>query len=152
MKTHIKFAVVCCVWLMACQSEKSNLLEKFDAVAERNMIADNMEEQEKSWNEANVESFMKHYWLSDSLCFIGKRGLSYGWKTTRDNYLKSYPDATAMGTLRFTNERIDVLDAKNAFVIGKWELLRTADTLSGHYSLLWKKIQGKWFIVADHSS
>jgi ketosteroid isomerase-like protein len=57
-----------------------------------------------------------------------------------------------MGRLQFTNETIDVLDQNNAYVIGKWELFRTADTLSGHYTLLWKKKAGEWVVVADHSS
>jgi ketosteroid isomerase-like protein len=37
-------------------------------------------------------------------------------------------------------------------VIGKWHLKREAGDLSGHFTLLWKKIKGQWLIVADHSS
>lgn len=95
---------------------------------------------------------MEPYWHSDSLQFIGKRGITHGWQATLDNYKKGYPDRAAMGTLQFTNLSIDVLSDSSAYVIGKWELFRTADTLSGHYSLLWKKMGDKWQIVADHSS
>lgn len=111
-----------------------------------------MAEQEDAWNRGDIAAFMQHYWTSDSLLFIGQSGLNYGWQTTLDNYKKSYPDRQAMGRLQFTNRKVEVIDSLNAFVVGKWELLRVADTLSGHYSLLWKKIDGHWAIVADHSS
>jgi hypothetical protein len=108
--------------------------------------------QEKSWNDENIDAFMIPYWHSDSLLFIGKRGLTRGWQATLDNYKKSYPNPEAMGTLRFTNLEIEIWDNQRASVIGKWELLRTHDTLAGHYSLIWEKKMGQWFIVSDHSS
>ncbi len=123
-----------------------------DYNTEEKLINELMLEQEKDWNNANLEGFMKHYWKSDSLKFIGSKGLNYGWQNTLDSYRKSYPDAAAMGTLKFTNIATDVLNDSNAYVIGKWELFRIADTLSGHYTLLWKKLNGHWVIVADHSS
>jgi ketosteroid isomerase-like protein len=124
----------------------------FDASEEKRRITEAMNAQQDAWNHANLEGFMAAYWRSDSLCFIGSRGLNYGWQTTLNNYQRSYPDAAAMGRLQFTNETIDVLDQNNAYVIGKWELFRTEDTLSGHYTLLWKKKAGEWVVVADHSS
>jgi ketosteroid isomerase-like protein len=111
-----------------------------------------MHEQEIAWNAGNLEDFMAGYWHSDSLRFIGSRGLTYGWQQTLDNYKKSYPNKDAMGTLTFTILSVETLSRKSAFVIGKWHLKRTKDELSGHYTLLWKKVKGKWVIVADHSS
>jgi hypothetical protein len=57
-----------------------------------------------------------------------------------------------MGKLQFTNLTMEMTGDSSAYVIGKWQLFRTADTLSGHYSLLWKNHNGQWLIVADHSS
>jgi ketosteroid isomerase-like protein len=111
-----------------------------------------MYEQEQSWNNGDIEGFMKHYWQNDSLKFIGRRGLTYGWQQTLDNYKRSYPDRAAMGRLQFDILSTDILSDSSAFVIGKWTLLRSADTLSGHYTLLWKKYDDRWVIVADHSS
>ena len=111
-----------------------------------------MAEQEIAWNRADLEGFMQGYWKSDSLRFIGSRGLTYGWQPTLDNYKKSYPDAEAMGKLSFTILSVEILSPECAFVIGKWRLARAKDELSGHYTLLWRKIDGAWVIVADHSS
>jgi ketosteroid isomerase-like protein len=148
MNTKLLAAASLAFSVAACHTPGNS----FNASAERRQIAETMIAQQDAWNHANLEGFMAAYWKSDSLCFIGSRGLNYGWQTTLNNYQRSYPDAAAMGRFQFTNETIDVLDQNNAFVIGKWELFRTADTLSGHYTLLWKKKAGEWVVVADHSS
>ncbi len=111
-----------------------------------------MAQQELAWNRFDLEGFMDGYWRSDSLRFIGSKGLTYGWQNTLNNYQKSYPGPDAMGTLKFTILSVEVLSKKSAFVIGRWQLTRKQGELSGHYTLLWKKINGKWLIVADHSS
>lgn len=111
-----------------------------------------MAEQEKAWNRGDLEGFMAGYWKSDSLRFIGSRGLTYGWQQTLDNYKKGYPNRDAMGVLKFTILSVEKQSAKSAFVVGKWELTRKAGDLSGYYTLLWKKIKWQWVIVADHSS
>lgn len=111
-----------------------------------------MDQQQADWNRGDIDGFMQGYWASDSLRFIGKRGITFGWQSTLDNYKKSYPGNEAMGRLQFTNLKMETLSDSSAYVIGKWELFRTTDTLSGHYSLLWKNINGRWMIVADHSS
>jgi ketosteroid isomerase-like protein len=120
--------------------------------AEAQKISALMMEQQDAWNSGDVSEFMTHYWKSDSLQFIGRRGLTNGWQATLDNYLLSYTGQSDMGRLNFTNYSVDVLDHSNAFVTGKWELFREADTLAGYYTLLWKKKADKWVIVSDHSS
>ena len=108
--------------------------------------------QEEAWNRADIEAFMGGYWRSDSLMFIGSRGVTYGWQATLDSYKKGYPDAAAMGKLTFTILSVQILAPESAYVIGKWHLARATDELGGHFTLLWKKKDGKWVIVADHSS
>ncbi len=133
------------ILIMACQSTK--MLKD-----ESHTILDIMQKQETAWNEGNLEGFMDGYWESESLTFVGKSGLSYGWQKVLDNYKKGYPDRDAMGRLKFDILKTDRTGADSYFVIGKWTLFRTVDTLAGHYTLLWKKVDGKWVIVTDHSS
>ena len=111
-----------------------------------------MADQELAWNRGDLEGFMLGYWHSDSLRFIGSRGLTYGWQQTLDNYKKGYPDTEAMGKLKFTILSVEQLSKRSAYVIGKWHLAHKAGDLEGHYTLLWKKVKGVWVIVADHSS
>ena len=108
--------------------------------------------QKTAWNNGDLLTFMDTYWKNDSLMFIGKSGITYGWQNTLDNYKKGYPDTTSMGKLDF-----DILHTKRLSVLyfsvaGKWKLSRSAGNLSGHFTLLFKKIGNKWLIVSDHSS
>ena len=112
-----------------------------------------LEKQESAWNSGDIESFMEGYWESDSLMFIGSKGLNYGWQVTLNNYKKSYPDTQTMGKLTFTILNMKQLGRKHALVVGKWHLDRNEmENLEGHFSLVWRKIRKKWLIIADHSS
>ncbi len=112
-----------------------------------------LQEQQSAWNRGDLEGYMKlGYWNSDSLVFIGKNGPQFGWNKTLANYRKSYPDVQAMGRLEFGDLNVEMLDERHAFVRGAWKLAREKDTLRGYFTLLFRKIDGKWLIVADHSS
>jgi hypothetical protein len=119
-----------------------------DDVAIKNIL----NAQTIAWNAGNIENFMQGYWQSDSLMFIGKSGITYSWQKTLDNYKKNYPDTAAMGKLHFTILQTKRLSVLYYFVVGKWHLTRTIGDLSGHFTLLFKKIKNKWVIVSDHSS
>jgi ketosteroid isomerase-like protein len=108
--------------------------------------------QTAAWNQGDVASFMNGYWENDSLMFIGKTGVTYGWNNTLNNYKKGYPDTTAMGKLSFNIISVKKLSKKYYHVVGKWFLKRSIGDLGGHYTLLFKKINGQWVIIADHSS
>ena len=111
-----------------------------------------MKFQESAWNRGDIPAYMKGYWNSDSLLFIGSKGLTYGYTKTLTNYLKGYPTVEKMGQLTFDFVKIEILSDTQAFVAGKWHLKRKEDDLKGHFTLLWKKIDGEWKIVVDHSS
>jgi ketosteroid isomerase-like protein len=115
-------------------------------------ILDVLEAQDAAWNSGDLVGFMETYWNSDSLMFIGKSGVTYGWSNTLKNYQRGYPDTAAMGKLKFTLIRMERLSRKKYFIVGKWQLTRTAGNLQGHFTLLLRKINGQWKIVADHSS
>ena len=68
--------------------------------------------QTDAWNRGDIENFMIGYWENDSLMFIGKGGVTYGWTNTLNNYKKSYPDTTAMGKLSFNIITVKQLSKK----------------------------------------
>lgn len=115
-------------------------------------IREILNNQTAAWNRGDIDGFMNGYWKNDSLMFIGKTGVTYGWGNTLNNYKKGYPDKTTMGQLTFTLIKVERLSKKYYYVTGKWHLERTIGNLEGHYTLLFKKIQGHWAIISDHSS
>lgn len=127
-----------------------------DPAATRRAIGQVLATQTAAWNRGDVPGFMAGYWHSDSLVFIGKRGATYGWQPTLANYQKSYAGAAQMGQLDFSGLRITPLPGGEvAQVVGHWHLTRPAAAegdLQGQFLLIFKKIDGHWVIVADHSS
>lgn len=112
-----------------------------------------LDAQVKAWNEGKIDEFMKAYWQSDSLMFISSNGITYGYNATLEGYHKRYPDRDAMGQLTFTILKMNRISNDSYFVIGKWFLKREKKgDVGGHFTLLWKKINGEWVIVADHTS
>lgn len=116
------------------------------------LVLKTLSDQQTAWNKGNIEAYMQGYWQNDSLMFIGKSGITYGWQQTFDNYKKHYPDTAAMGKLDFEFIEIKRLSAIYYFVVGKWHLTRTIGNIGGSFTLLFRKIKNKWVIIRDHSS
>ena len=133
--------IVCCLCSFAQKELKGD----------RKSVSNIMSAQVLAWNNGDIRGFMDFYWKSDSLKFIGSKGITYGWQKTLDNYEKSYPDKKAMGILKFTIIESTQLSKTSIYVIGKWELEKEKP-VGGHFTLLWKKVNSKWVIVADHTS
>lgn len=142
MKPKLLFYLLTAFLLASCS----------DSEADKAAILDSMRQSQEYWNNGDLENFMHNYWKSDSLKFIGKTGITYGWQASLDRYLKSYPDKSKQGRLKFDFLHLDQVENNHYFQVGKYTLYREADTLSGHFTLLWQKIDGEWKIVADHSS
>ena len=108
--------------------------------------------QTEAWNRGDIDAFMNGYWESDSLKFIGKSGVTYGYKETLARYKKNYFDTAQMGKLAFELLEVKQLSPEYYFVVGKWFLKRSVGDIGGLYTLLFRKINGRWVIVVDHSS
>lgn len=134
--------VFCLLAAVPCLSQSKN--EK----AIRSLLA----EQTAAWNRGDLTHFMKGYWENDSLMFIGKSGVTYGWASTLANYQKGYPDTASMGKLTFNLIQVKRLSCKYYHVTGKWFLKRSIGDVGGHFTLLFNKINGRWVIISDHSS
>ncbi len=65
---------------------------------------------------------------------------------------RAYPDAETMGTLVYTDIDIKILNDESALVFGKWILRRSTDTPWGLFTLLVRRTETGWKIVADHTS
>lgn len=111
-----------------------------------------LDRQTEAWNRGDIEQFMVGYWENDSLMYIGKGGVTYGYTNTIQSYRRNYGDTSKMGKLKFTILHTNRITRKAYFVVGKWHLTRTIGDVGGYYTLLFRKSKGKWVIVADHSS
>lgn len=140
------FIVLCLTCCAALHSEAQN--RQGDDAAIRTVL----NEQSAAWNRGDIEGYMSGYWHNDSLTFIGKKGITYGWQQTLDNYRKSYPGKAAMGQLQFDILQLKQLSVRYCQVTGRWHLQRKAGDLEGYFTLLFEKKNGQWLIISDHSS
>lgn len=125
-----------------------SLAQSKDEAEVRNVLA----RQSAAWNRGDIDAFMVGYWENDSLMFIGKSGVTYGYNKTLANYKKNYPDTTVMGKLTFTLIQVKQLSSEYFHVTGKYYLTRTIGDASGHFTLVFRKIKERWVIISDHSS
>ena len=149
MKFLKAILIVAAVFIISCQQKEVSSSNYSNSV---NEITAMLTKDAEYWSDGNIEAFMESYIKSDSLVFIGSRGLTYGWQQTLDNYKKGYPTKEHMGTLKFDLLEFKELAVDAFLVIGKYNLTRTVGDASGYFSIILKKIEGEWKIIADHSS
>jgi len=142
MKRSILLIVL--IALLSCQSKTTEAEDK-------QAIIKVMKIQEESWSNNDLEGFMDGYWKSDSLKFYGSSGLTRGWQQTLDNYKKGYPTKEHSGTLTFNIRDISKIDDGSYWVMGQYFLKRSIGDANGVFMIIFKKIEGKWKIVADMS-
>lgn len=137
----IRILLIVCfpVFLLAQTKEEKKILSILD-------------QQSRAWNEGNIDQFMVGYWNSDSLMYIGKSGVTYGYQSTLNAYKKNYAGADQMGKLSFHILHMKRMGKKHYLVVGKWSLKRKAGDVGGYYTLTFEKQKGNWVIVSDHSS
>jgi beta-aspartyl-peptidase (threonine type) len=121
---------------------------------ERQAIQDVLDAQVDAWNRGDLDGFMIGYWQSPDLTFFSGKDVTSGWQATLDRYRKRYqvegPDK--MGTLSFSDLKIDLLGPDSAFVRGRWKLVTSKEPLDGLFTLLFKRKPEGWRIVHDHTS
>ena len=107
--------------------------------------------QADAWNRGDLDEFMKAYWNDERLTFSSGGQTQRGWMATRQRYAARYPDRATMGKLTFSQLETQSLGDTAALTLGKWQLERE-QPIGGNFSLVWRKIDGDWFIIHDHSS
>jgi ketosteroid isomerase-like protein len=109
-------------------------------------------QQEEDWNRGDIDAFMKAYWNSEELQFGGANGITRGWQQTLESYKRGYPDKETMGKLSFQIKDMTQQSEDVVSLTGSWVLERKNDRPGGHFLLIWRRIDGEWKIVVDHTS
>jgi uncharacterized protein (TIGR02246 family) len=108
--------------------------------------------QEEAWNRGDVDAFAEGYWKSDDVTFSSGGKTTRGWEETVRGYRERYPTREKMGRLSFDKLEVTPLGDEAALVLGEWKLERKSEPVNGNFSLVFRKIEGRWVIVHDHTS
>ena len=110
-----------------------------------------MAAQVAAWNRGDIDGFMDGYVRSDKLEFVSGGKITRGWQTVRDRYHRKYDSRAKMGTLAFSEIKVNSLNANNALVTGRWSLRRKTDRPHGSFVLVFKRTAAGWRIAHDQT-
>jgi ketosteroid isomerase-like protein len=108
--------------------------------------------QVAAWNEGNLDAFMNIYWKSDDLKFISGVKMTKGWTSTLKRYREEYADDNGLGRLSVDKADVEMVTDDVAIVTGRFTHNKDGVNTGGAFSLVWKRINGQWRIVHDHSA
>ncbi|MCM2316426.1 MAG: DUF4440 domain-containing protein [Thermoanaerobaculia bacterium] len=109
--------------------------------------------QAEAWNRGDLEGFMDGYLRSDELVFTSGSRIRRGWQVTFDAYKKRYGTAKeTMGKLTFSKLEVHMLGEDAAWVLGRWDLAGPTEASGGIFTLVMRRVEGKWLVVHDHTS
>ncbi len=111
-----------------------------------------LEKQETDWNKGNLKGFLSAYWNSDTLRSLSVRGLQYGYDRLEKKLLKNYPDSVSMGHLDYDVIQIELIGEMDAMITGKWLRKNDKKFQGGFFTVLMRKIKGRWLIISEQLS
>ncbi len=127
-----------------------------DAAAVEAGVLATLDAQVEAWNAGSVRGFMDGYARTDTLRFLSGGTVRSGWEEALYGYVRSYPDAAAMGRLAFSDLTVRPLAADRALAWGRWRLQRDGDEPGagpgGLFTLVLAATPDGWRVVHDHTS
>ncbi len=139
------FSVLTATFLMCCCAMAQNKAVEG--------IKANFKKQEMCWNNSDLVCYMQAYATTEEIQTISRAGVTKGYDVILKQYQQYFPPER-MGKLHFDHMQFRKIGAKYYYVIGRFNLTfaEQEEVRQGYFSVLMKKIKGKWFIVSDHSS
>jgi ketosteroid isomerase-like protein len=139
----------------ACHSSKKQVARKELSRVDSMQIAADIEsllaEQQKCWNNRDLDCFLAYYADEPYSCIVGNEGPICGRDSIASIYKKAYPPEK-MGKLKFSNLDIHPLSNRLAIVRGKYTLdHEDVFFQSGWYTLVLEKFKESWMIISDHT-
>ena len=144
----IAIAAGLCLGLPACSTLPAGGLQSSSDTVEQAILSV-LTQQAEAWNDGDIDAFMNGYWPSPQLRFASGGTVTRGYQETLERYKARYAGRDAMGMLTFSQLETVILSEDAAVVHGHWRLERDADTPSGLFTLVFRRLDGSWKIVSD---
>lgn len=115
-------------------------------------VRDTLQQQIADWNRGDIDAFMRSYWKDPNVRFASGGDIKRGWAPVLEQYKLRYPDKSAMGKLTTAELDVTALSTDSALAFGRWIVTAEGQDVCGLFSLVWRRIDGSWVIVHDHTS
>ena len=133
----------------SCSSDQANTIDKDKLKAE---VKSSMDGMVTAWNAQKLEEAFAHYWNSPEMLWINRTGVSKGYQSVLDGYLRDFEDRSNMGTFSYEFLHEEVFSDSVVFTSLRWNVQMKEGKFGGVSSFVWKKKNGKWVIAAEHAS
>ena len=144
MKIHVFLALILW-WVVPAAAIRA---QTEDETKIRQVLAD----QATAWCRGDIDGFMEGYAKTADLRFASGDTVTRGWQETLAHYKERYPERAEMGALTFADLEVTTLAPDAATVFGRWRLHTARGEPHGLFTLLFRKTDAGWRIVADHTS
>lgn len=104
-----------------------------------------------AWNEGNLNAFMDTYWNDNDLKLVSGTKVTKGWSSTMKQYRTRYTDESGLGRLSLEKTDAQMVTDDVAVVTGRFNHAGADSVSSGAFTLVFKRADGVWRIVHDHS-
>lgn len=118
----------------------------------KKLIINALHKQQEDWNRGDMAAFLSGYWNSDTLRTVNIRGVTYGWDKVSAQYRKNFPDSASMGKIDYDVIHVELIGENDVLVTGKWLLNMNKKFKAAYFTYLYRKRNGRWVIVAEHTS
>ena len=109
--------------------------------------------QVAAWNAGDLETAMTYYWNSPKMLWISRGGVQKGYQPVLDGYRTDFTGKSKMGIYSYDPLHIERLSKTSVFYVFRWKIeLDGKRTMGGISSQVWRRINKKWVIAAEHAS
>ena len=121
-----------------------------DPIAEVQALLDS---QVSAWNGGAPDKATSVYYDSPDMLFVNRTGIRKGYEPIRASYQRAPAQRARLGTYSYEPLHIERLSPNCVFFVIKWKVEAGGrSTMSGVSSMVWKRINKKWVIAAEHAS
>ncbi len=119
----------------------------------RQSITTVITDSQDAWNNGDLDKFMSFYAEDQGFTYASGKTIVRGRDNLYARYAERYgTDKSSMGKLNLKDLEITILGENAAMAFGQFEVLIKEQKYEGLFTLVLRKIDGKWLIVHDHSS
>ena len=118
------------------------------AAAVRSVMAATRE----AWNRGDLAGYMAGFARSERTRHIFNRDVTVSHSAIEARFRSRYPDPSSMGTISNSDLDISVLAPDAASAFAHWTFERDGKTFAGVFTLIFRRLDGRWVIVHDHST
>lgn len=108
--------------------------------------------QTAAWNDNDLDGFLAAYWNSPSTRFVADGVVVEGYDAVVQSYRANYGAGGDLGRLALSDLAVTMITEDVATVTGRFNLENAKGLETGAYTLVMRKVDGRWRIAHDHTS